>query len=75
MFSMNSIHGVVNDTPFLHMHFHVRRHSVRLLLLPSVTQQQNEMGYWWERSTSTAVPPKSVSDVMGPTSLNRIIES
>ena len=26
-------------------------------LLPSVTWQQNVMGYWWEGSTSTAVPP------------------
>ena len=33
-------------------------------LLPSVTQQQSITEYWWERSTATAVPPKSASDVM-----------
>ena len=26
-------------------------------LLPSVAQQQNVMTYWWEGSTSTAIPP------------------
>ena len=34
-------------------------------LLPSVTQQQNVMGYWQEGSTFTAIPPTSTSDVMG----------
>ena len=34
-------------------------------LLPSVTQQQNTMGYWWEGSASTAVPPTSASDIVG----------
>ena len=33
--------------------------------LPSVVQQQNEMEYWWEGSTSTAVQPPSASDAMG----------
>ena len=33
-------------------------------LLPSVTQQQTLMKYWWEDSTSTAVPPTSASDIM-----------
>jgi len=33
-------------------------------LLPSVTWQQNAMGYWWEGSASTAIPPTSTSDVM-----------
>jgi len=28
-------------------------------LLPSVTQQQNVTGYWWEGSTSTAILPTS----------------
>jgi len=34
-------------------------------LLPSVTWQQNIMGYWWEGSTSTAIPPTFVSDIVG----------
>ena len=34
-------------------------------LLPSVMQQQNVMGYWWEGSTSTAVPPTSASNAVG----------
>ena len=34
-------------------------------LLPSATQQQNVVEYWWEGSTSTAVPPTSTSDVTG----------
>ena len=34
-------------------------------LLTSVTQQQNVMEYWWEGSTSTAVPPTSTSDIAG----------
>lgn len=33
--------------------------------LPSVTQQQHGMEYWWKGSTSTAVPPISTSDVIG----------
>ena len=33
-------------------------------LLPSVTQQQNTMRYWWEGSTSTAITPTSVTDVV-----------
>ena len=34
-------------------------------LLPSVTQQQKVMKYWWECSTSTAIPPTPASDVVG----------
>ena len=34
-------------------------------LLPSVTQQQHVMEYWWEGSTSAAVPPTSASNVVG----------
>ena len=34
-------------------------------LLPSVTWQQNVTEYWWEGSTSTAIPPTSTSDTMG----------
>jgi len=34
-------------------------------LLPSVTQQQNVMGYWWEGSTSTTIPPTSTSGTVG----------
>jgi len=33
-------------------------------LLPSVTQQQNVMKYWWEGSTFTAIT-RSASDIMG----------
>ena len=33
-------------------------------LLPSVTWQQNVMGYWWEGSASTAIPPTSTADVV-----------
>ena len=33
-------------------------------LLPSVTQQQHIMGYWWEGSTSTAILPALASDVV-----------
>ena len=34
-------------------------------LLPSVAQQQNVMGDWWEGSTFTVVPSKSTSDTVG----------
>ena len=34
-------------------------------LLPSVTQQQNVMEYWWEGSTSTAIAPTFASGVIG----------
>jgi len=34
-------------------------------LLPSVTQQQNVVEYWWEGSTSTAITPASASDIVG----------
>ena len=34
-------------------------------LLPSATQQQHTMGYWWEGSTSTAIPTISASDIVG----------
>ena len=33
--------------------------------LISVTWQQNVTKYWWEGSTSTAIPPIFVSDIMG----------
>ena len=32
-------------------------------LLPSVTWQQRVMEYWFESSTSTAIPPTSTSDI------------
>ena len=71
--SMNECHGChffhmeeFSDTPLLHTHFHVRLRSVRpSALLPSVTQQQNVMAYWWEGSTSTAIPPTSIPDIVG----------
>ena len=34
-------------------------------LLPSVAQQQHVTEYWWEGSTSIAIPPTSASDVVG----------
>jgi len=34
-------------------------------LLPSVLWQQNRMGYQWEGSAPTAIPPTSASDVRG----------
>ena len=33
-------------------------------LLPSVSQQQNGTECWWECSASTAIPPKSASDIV-----------
>jgi len=33
-------------------------------LLPFIAQQQNVTEYWWEGSTSIAIPP-SATDVMG----------
>ena len=35
-------------------------------LLPGVSWQQNVTEYWWEGSASTAIPPMSASDIMGP---------
>jgi len=34
-------------------------------LLPSVVQQQNAVGYWWEGAISTAIPLASTSDFVG----------
>ena len=34
-------------------------------LLPSVAWQQNVTEYSWKSSTSNAIPPTSISDVMG----------
>lgn len=34
-------------------------------LLPSVTWQWNVMWYWWDNSTSTAIPATSTSNVVG----------
>jgi len=34
-------------------------------LLPFVTLQQDAMEYWWEGSTSTAMPSASISDIVG----------
>ena len=33
-------------------------------LLPSVTWQQHGMGYRWEGSTSTVIPPTSTYDIV-----------
>ena len=55
------------DTPLPQAHFCVRHRCVRLTapLLPPVTQPQNVMGYWWEGSMLTAMPPAFTSDIMG----------
>ena len=56
----------LNTTPLLHPHFHVSDAFCQTApLLPSVTRQQNVMGYRWEGSTSIATPPTSASDVVG----------
>ena len=34
-------------------------------LLPPVAWQQNVVEFWWESSTSTAIPPTSTSAIMG----------
>ena len=34
-------------------------------LLPSFTQQQNGMEYWWEGSTCTTIPPTFTSSILG----------
>ena len=39
--------------------------SQTAILLPNVTWQQSVLEYWWEGSTSTAVPPTSASDAVG----------
>lgn len=53
------------------MHFHVRCHFFQTApLMPSVTQQQNVMEYWWESSAAT--PPTFTSDTVGQ---NNKIES
>ena len=40
-------------------------------VLPSVTQQQNVTGHWWEGSAPTATPPTATSDVVGQHHKNR----
>ena len=50
------------STPLLHTHFHVRRHSVRVLLCCHLSQHVTE--YWWEGPTSAVTNPTSASDVM-----------
>jgi len=55
-------HGGIQQPPFASHALSCRTAP----LLPSVTQQQHVMEYWWEGSTSAAVPPRSTtSDVMG----------
>ena len=46
----------LSSTPMFHLHLHVRHCSLR---------RQNVMGYWWEGSASTAIPPTSASDTVG----------
>ena len=56
-------------TPLLHTWAHVRHYFVRLPLFChlSVTEQRHVMEYWWEGSTSTAIPPTSICWCRGPT--------
>lgn len=53
-----------SSTPLLRTRFHVRRHSAGLPLCchPS---HGDKVEYWWEGSSSTAVPPPSISDFVG----------
>ena len=41
------------------------RHTVNLMYICNVVQQQRVIEYWWEGSTSTSIPPASTSDVVG----------
>ena len=59
--NVNGCHFFKNSTT--HLCFHVRCHFIRLL--PSVIWQQDIMGYCWESSASTAIPPTSPSDATG----------
>ena len=59
-----------NDTPFLHLYFHVDA-ILKDSLLPSVAQQQNVVEYWQEGSTSTAIPSTTASNIMGQHKKNR----
>jgi len=57
--------GEFSSTPLFHPHFHVRHHTVRLPLCYHLSHGNNVvMEYWWEGSTSTAIPP-SASDTVG----------
>jgi hypothetical protein len=53
-----------NITPLLRIHLYVTRQFARLLLCCYLLQG-NETNYLWEGSTSIAIPPASVSNVMG----------
>jgi len=53
-----------NDTPFLHLYFHVDA-ILKDSLLPSVAQQQNVVEYWQKGSSFTGTAPKSTFDIMG----------
>ena len=58
--------GVFSDTSLLQLHFHVRRHCVRLSLCCHLSHSNNiVMKYWWEGSTPTAISPTSTSEVVG----------
>ena len=57
--------GGIQFYPLCHIISHIRHHCQTVPLLPSVTQQQNAVGYWWKGSTSTATPPPSASNIMG----------
>ena len=74
----NTVHQVlvnVNECIFFHLEEFNSFVSYAILrltsycqvapLLSSVTWQQNVTGYWWEGSTSTAIPPASVSVAAG----------
>jgi len=54
-------HGGVQQHPFASYIFPCQ--TAPLLL--SVTQQQHVMGFWWEGSASTAIPPTSAFAIVG----------
>ena len=53
----------LNDTSLLHLHFHVRQHSVRLSLCCHLAKTCNRILVG--RLTSTALPSPPTSDVVG----------
>jgi len=54
-----------SDTLLLHIHIHVRLHSVRLSLRCHPLHGNEAVERQWEGSTSTATSPTSASDIVG----------
>jgi len=57
--------GGIQFYPLCHIISHIRHHCQTVPLLPSVTQQQIAVGYWWKGSTSTAMSLISASNILG----------